>query len=278
MSPKVVRRQQLLGEIALQNQDQQTAISAFGNAVKHGRHSVYKHPSTYANLAKVTAAAKKGEAGLKILRDMKREFHHDTHADFYLATAESEIQQSIGNSEASKISLERAAAIYNELDHNSDIDCSLEMAKAYSRMGMEDRAVSLMQNAACNNHDDDELLNDIKLTMRSMGLKQETLSSIDKIRREVAELNNRGVELAKNGELNEAIRLLEETAERMPGNKVVNLNAALVLLLDVEKRTLTREDSKRINRYLLRVAAIDPDNRTLNKLQRRLQAMSDMEA
>ncbi|MEJ2694919.1 MAG: response regulator, partial [Candidatus Thiodiazotropha sp.] len=199
MSPKVVRRQQLLGEIALQNRDQQTAISAFGNAVKHGRHSVYKHPSTYANLAKATATAKQGEAGLKILRDMKREFHHDTHADFYLATAESEIQESIGNSEASKASLERAAAIYKELDHNSGIECSLEMAKAYNRMGMEDRAVDLMQNAASNNHDDDELLNDIKLTMRSMGLKQETLSSIDTIRREVAELNNRGVELAKKG-------------------------------------------------------------------------------
>ncbi|MEJ2694918.1 MAG: hypothetical protein P8166_18350, partial [Candidatus Thiodiazotropha sp.] len=67
-------------------------------------------------------------------------------------------------------------------------------------------------------------------------------------------------------------------AERMPGNKVVSLNTALVLLLDVEKRTLTREDTKRIDRYLQRVAAVDPDNRTLNKLQRRLQALRVVEA
>ncbi|MEJ2455184.1 MAG: response regulator [Candidatus Thiodiazotropha sp.] len=275
ISPKAVRRQQLLGEIALQNQDNDTALAAFGNAVKHGRHSVYKHPSAYANLAKVTASVKQGDAGLKILRDMKREFVRNPHADLYLATAESEIHEGMGNSDASKASMERAAMIYEELDHHSHTDCSLEMAKAYKRMGMEEKAVDLMQSAAFNNHTDDELLDEIKSTMRAMGLKQETLSSIDEIRKEVAALNNRGVELARNGKLEEAIELLETTAERMPGNRVVNLNTALVLLLEAENSAFTQEASARIDRYLQRVEAIEPDNRTLKKLQAKLQTLRD---
>jgi CheY-like chemotaxis protein/Tfp pilus assembly protein PilF len=270
LSPKAVRRQQMLGEIALQNQDQETALSAFGKAVKHGRHSVYKHPSAYANLAKVTASTKQGDQGLKVLRDMKREFLHDPQADFYMASAESEIHEEMGNSDASKASLKRAADIYEQLDQHSLTDCSLEMAKAYKRVGMEEKAVELMQSAAFNNHTDEELLNEIKQTMRGMGLEQESLNSIDNIRKEVAELNNRGVELAKTGKLPEAISLLEETAKRIPGNRVVNLNTALVLLLDVENRTLTPEDEARIEHYLERVARLEPENRTLNKLQKRL--------
>jgi hypothetical protein len=106
-----------------------------------------------------------------------------------------------------------------------------------------------------------------------MGLKQEALGSIDEIRNEVAELNNRGVELAKQSKLAEAIQLFEETSERMPGNRVVNLNTALVLLLDAENRPFTKEDSSRIERYLQRVEAIEPGNRTLKKLQQRFQAL-----
>jgi tetratricopeptide (TPR) repeat protein len=275
LSPKAVRRQQSLGELALQNKDQKTALDAFGNAVKHGRHSVYKNPSSYANLARLTAFTKQGNHGLKVLRDMKRDFLRDPQADFYMASAESEIYENMGNSEASKASLERAAEIYKGLDHHTHTDCSLEMAKAYKRIGIEEKAVELLQNTAFNNHTNDELLNEIKQTMRGMGLKQESLSSIDKICREVAELNNRGVELAKSGKLQEAIELLEETAERMPGNRVVNLNTALVLLLEVEQRTLTRSDDKKIEQYLQRVSSLEPENRTLNKLQRKLQAMRD---
>ncbi len=275
ISPKAVRRQQMLGEIALQNQDNQTALFAFSNAVKHGRHSVYKHPSAYANLARVTANEKQGDAGLRVLHDMKREFINDTRADFYLATAESEIHDGMGNSDASRASLERAATLYQQLDQHGSADSSLEMAKAYSRVGMQEKAIELMQNAAINNHTDEELLNEIKSTMRSMGLKQETLSSIDRIRREVAELNNRGVDLAKSGRLDEALKLLINTSERMPGNKVITLNTALVLLLEAEKNGLDEQAQEHIESYLKRVESIEPGNRTLNKLQRRLQALRD---
>jgi tetratricopeptide (TPR) repeat protein len=274
ISPKVVRRQQLLGEIALQNQDHETALGAFGNAVKHGRHSVYKHPSVYANLAKVTAATKQGDAGLKVLRDMKREFIKDPHADFYLATAESEIHHGMGNSEASMASLERAADIYQALDERNKTHCSLEMAKVYGRAGMEEKAVDLMQRAVLNNHTDDELLKTVKQTMQSMGLQQEALSSVEEIRREVAELNNRGVDLAKSGQMKEAVALLEQTAERMPANKTVNLNTALVLLLEAESRTAMPDDSAKIARYLKRVESLDPENRTLIKLKQRLKTMN----
>ncbi|MCU7878721.1 MAG: response regulator [Candidatus Thiodiazotropha sp. (ex Lucinoma borealis)] len=109
ISPKVVLRQKMLGEIALLNDDMKVAEAAFTKAVQYGRHSVYKHPSNYSNLAKVTAITRQGEAGLKVLKNMKREFNKDTQAPLYMATAESMIHETMGDHEAANASLQQAA-------------------------------------------------------------------------------------------------------------------------------------------------------------------------
>jgi predicted Zn-dependent protease len=148
------------------------------------------------------------------------------------------------------------------------------MAKTYGRLGMTDKAVDLMQHTVLNNHSDDVLISEIRTTMESMGVHQDALASIDSLRKEVAALNNKGVELARQGRLGEAVELLQKTAERMPANKVVNLNAALVLLMELEQKTITNDAIARIERYLERVKRTEPGNKTLNKLRNRLQAMT----
>ena len=55
---------------------------------------------------------------------------------------------------------------------------------------------------------------------------------------------------------------------------MVNLNAALVLLMELEQKTVTPEAIARIDRYLERVKRTEPGNKTLNKLRNRLQAMT----
>ena len=271
ISPKAVLRQQMLGEVALLNKDDQAAEAAFTKAVKHGRHSVYKHPSNYANLAKVTAKTQKGEAGLKVLKDMKREFNKDQKAGLYMATAESIIHETMGNTEAAKASLDQAAAIYDTLDQNTSSDCSIELAKTYKNLDMTDKSVELLKSTVLNNHADDGMMDEIKLTMASLDIHEETLGSIDAMREEVASLNRRGVELARSGQLEEAISLLKKTSERMPANKTVNLNTALVLLMDMERKNLSLDGIEEINIYLERVAKAEPKNPTLHKLQNRLK-------
>jgi tetratricopeptide (TPR) repeat protein len=271
ISPKAVLRQQMLGEIAQLNQNDHIAESAFSKAVKHGRHSVYKHPSNYANLAKVTSKTQKGEAGLKLLREMHKEFKDDPKADLYRTTAQSIIHESMGESELAKASLDQAAAIYEDLDQDNISDCSIELAKTYKNFDMTDKSVELLKNTVLNNHTDDSLMDEIKLTMASLDIDEQALGSIDAIREEVASLNRKGVELARKGQLEEAIKLLKETSVRMPANKVVNLNTALVLLMEMEREQTTIERIEEIKIYLQRVAKTDPNNSTLQKLTNRLK-------
>lgn len=48
--------------------------------------------------------------------------------------------------------------------------------------------------------------------------------------------------MAKAGQLREAVALFSEAVAAMPSNKVVNLNAARVMILDMRERVL-RESS-----------------------------------
>jgi CheY-like chemotaxis protein len=270
ISPKAICRQQMLGEIALLNNDNQVAETAFTKAVKYGRHSVYKHPSNYANLAKVVANTQQGEAGLKVLKDMKREFGKDPKAGLYMSTAESLIHEGMGNTEAAKASLEHAASLYESLDKSSLSDCSIELAKTYQAFNITEKSVELLKSTVLNNHADDNMMDEIKFAMAAMNMQENALGSIDAIREEVSSLNRQGVDLARNGKLEEAIRLLKKTSERMPANRTVNLNTALVLLMNMEKETVSIESIDDINIYLDRVTKSDPNNPTLLKLKKRL--------
>ncbi|MET0067108.1 MAG: tetratricopeptide repeat protein [Candidatus Thiodiazotropha sp.] len=273
ISPKAVLRQKMLGEIALLNKDDQVAENAFTKAVKHGRHSVYKHPSDYANLARVSARTQQGDAGLKVLKEMKREFHKDPKADLYRATAESVVHETMGNSEAAQVCLDQASQIFETLDGNTDTDCSLELAKTFQHFNKTDESVELLKSTILNNHADDDLMDEVRLTLTSAGIAEDTLGSIDALREEVASLNRQGVELARKGQYEEAIKLLKETSERMPANKVVNLNAALVMLMDMERSEFNQSRIDEIQIYLDRVNRAEPDNPILVKLQNRLNTV-----
>ncbi|MCG8426363.1 MAG: tetratricopeptide repeat protein [Chromatiales bacterium] len=271
LSPRVITRQQALGELALSNNDVNTAEAAFSNAVKFGKHSVYKHPSVYANLAKVVAENKTGGEGLKVLKDMQREFADDSEAEFYNAAAESVIQRSMGDSEKSEQALERALEEYQKLGKDVSSEYSIELAKTYTKLGDPDKATELFHQAVRNNHSDEELLSELGATMQSLGLQEDPSSLISEIRKEIIRLNNKGVELAREGKLKESISLFEEAAEGMSGNKVVNLNAARVLLMDIEQNNNYAGKINRVRVYLDRVKALDPDNQTLRKLNAKFQ-------
>jgi tetratricopeptide (TPR) repeat protein len=274
ISPKAVLRQQMLGEVSLLNQDSQVAESAFSKAIQHGKHSVYKHPSTYANLAKVTSQTKTGDEGLKVLKQMTRDFGKDPEANLYKATAESHIHDSMGNKEQAKAALEEASSIHKTLENGHISDCALELAKAYKNLDMEEESIELLKSAILNNHTDENLMNEVKLTIAHMDIDAERLGSIDSIREEVASLNRKGVELARKGQLEEATKLLKETSLRMPANKTVNLNIALVLLMSMDREGASNEKTEEINSYLTRVEKADPNNATLRKLYTRLKNSS----
>jgi tetratricopeptide (TPR) repeat protein len=270
ISPKVATRQRALGELALQNQDDKVAEQAFTKAISIGRFSVYKHPANYANLAKIKTSS---SDGMKVIRDLHKDFAGDEEAELYAATTETIIHQKAGNTELAEQSMQKAAALYNKVGAHADPDLTFEMARACSSTGHSEKAKVLLGQVIRNNHTEDDLLKDVGNILHDLGLESDPGSLISEIQREIVTLNNKGVELARQGKLDQAIGLFEEAAEAMPNNKVVILNAARIFIMSMQKHGADDKHMELTKRYLDRARTLDPEYASLQKIQRSYQQL-----
>jgi len=275
LSPKAILRQKALGELAMQNKDFATAERAFAHAVSQGRHSVYKHPALYARLVESQVAnpehRDKGTA-LQLIKQMEREFPRDGEAQLYAAMAEAVAQQGLGNQTGAQECLTRANQLYERVGVHGKPELTLSLARTVAHLGDTERAEALFKKAVLNNHDDAAFLRQVESAYRETGLADNPASMIETMRQEIVDLNNRGVQLASAGQIEASLGLFEAAAERMSSNRVINLNAARVLLLQMERKGADGESLSKVRRYVERIRQIDPNDpglaRVLDKLQR----------
>ena len=74
ISPRAILRQKNLGEIAYRNEDYSTAETAYKATVEQGKHSCFKSPSDYTNLAKTMVQRDNPEEGLNVLSQRPESF------------------------------------------------------------------------------------------------------------------------------------------------------------------------------------------------------------
>lgn len=276
LSPKTILRQRALGEVALKNKDFKNAERAFENAVTLGKFSVYKHPVAYAKLAESKVSNednKDKKAALGVIRQMEREFGKDREAQLCAPLFEAMVQEALGDEEAANQCMEQASQLYERLGLQGNSTLTLEMAKTSARFGDMEKAKALFKHAVRNNHDDDEFLREVEAAYGACGLPESPAELIASIKGEIVELNNRGVKLAKSGQIQAAIGLFEEAAEGMSGNKVVNLNAAKVLIMQMEQEGTSREYLNRARKYIDRTRKINPDDSTLAQVVDKFQRL-----
>ncbi len=278
LSPKAILRQKALADLALENQDDETAERALDQAVRLGRHSVYRHPSLHARLAKTKSRNGSNSAGLKVLKNMRQEFGADQEAELYCCMAEGVIQQDLGNAAAAAASLEKAALLYQKLDLHANPEATLEMAQTCGQMGDPQRAEELIRELVRNNHSEEQFLRQVGGVMRGLGLQADPENFIAEIKREIVHLNNRGVELAREGKLKEAVGLFEEAVEGMPGNRVVNLNTARVLIIFMQRHGVEPARLGKARQYLERVRLMEPENPALRKVDEMYRELASQSA
>ncbi|WP_295404956.1 tetratricopeptide repeat-containing response regulator [uncultured Thiocystis sp.] len=274
LSPRGLKRQQMLGELALSNGNSQEAEIAFGHAVTLAKHSVLNHPSLFANLARSKSSNNKHVEALKVIGEIGKVFSNTPEATFYKATATATVKQQQGDREGALEALQTAEAAIARFGEASHATLSLEMVKTYAQLGEQDKAAALLQKAIANNHDDEEFLMNVVQACREAGVEYDTETAIREIQQDVVKTNNLGVRLIKQGEFDAALELLHEAAEDMPGNKTINLNAAKASIMKMEKLGTTNEDIQLVRRYIGRVHALAPNDWRLNDVISRLRTLA----
>ncbi|MEQ8180929.1 MAG: tetratricopeptide repeat protein [Smithellaceae bacterium] len=263
ISPRAILRQKNLGDLAYRNEDYFTAETAYKSTVAQGKHSCFKSPSDYTSLAKTMVQMDNPEAGLDVLASARQMFPQDNEAKLHVRVTESYVYKKLNRTEDAAKALNEAQKIVDDYDGSLPADLQLELARTYIINGDDQKGSELIRRILRDNHDDNEMLDNVRLVFRETGMADEGRKIIEDVREEIFGLNNAGVRLAQDGKLAEAIAYFEEAALQLPQNKIINANTAQVLMLYMQENGSDEERLSDVKIYLDRVKKADENFKDL---------------
>ncbi len=275
ISPRALLRHKDLGNLAYSNEDFKTAETSFKAAVDQGKNSCFKNPSDYTHLAKTLVHCDAPQEGLKVLGQALREFPDNSDTRLHLSVAESYVYTKMNKTAEAKRALADAQKFAADLPSEIPHDLALDLAQAYLMTGNTAKGTAIIKNIVGSYHDDEEILDHIRAVFKETGMSEQGDALIESTRDEILRLNNDGVKLARDGKIEEAILYFDKAAGHLPENKIINANAAHVLMLSMKQKGANPEGLAKTKTYLDRVRRIDEsyaDLSTLLSMYRELAA------
>lgn len=267
ISPKEIRRQKELGQLSYDNKDLAVAEKALKAVVKQGQHSCFKSADNYSLLANVLIDKGANEEGISVLKDGNREFHNDREGSIQIAMSESLVYARLDRRDKAKEAIERAVDIATRQPRKGPVNVDVDLAKALIMQGDAEKGREIVRRLIQNNHEDTEVLDKVKQAFRDLGMKDEGQKFVDTTVDEVITMNNEGVRLVREGDLEKAIAYFQKAAEILPDNKIINANAANAHILFMQKNKPDTAYLIKVRVYLDRVRRLDKDYKDLEKLR-----------
>lgn len=239
-SPHNTVRQRLVGDIALRNNDLGTAEKAFGRVLERSRGSSLRSVDDFSNLSRVLLERGDVAAARKLNGELRRELRHDPQAELTALVNESLCLVHEGEAEQAQRLVEQALALEQQVQAELDEKgrhgsqrLAIELAQACFATGQEAAAEKLLSRVAAENHENTRLIAQISAAYARAGRAEAGAALLDRVGREIVELNNRGVRAAQQGDLAGAVDLLIQAAEQVPNLQfLVNAAKAICTYLD----------------------------------------------
>ncbi len=273
ISPRALLRHKDLGRLAYRNEDYNTAEISFKTAVEQGKNSCFKSPEDYTSLAKTLVHCDAPQEGLKVLGKALKEFPDSSDTRLHVSVAESYVYTKMNKTAEARRALVDAQKFAIDLAENIPRELALDLAQAYMMTGETSKGTAIIKNIVGSHYDDEETLDSIRVVFKELGMSEKGEELIATTRDEMIRLNNEGVKLAQDGRLSEAIAYFEKAASHLPENKIINANAAQVLMLNMKKYGAHKDDLEKVKTYLDTVRRIDesyPDLAMLIAMYREL--------
>lgn len=231
ISPGTMSRIRELSSLAVTTGQPEIAEKVMRETLQIHKHSPVRQANDYAILSRALVNQGKAAEALSVVKDARKSFSDDK-SNVVLSVTESVAHRAAGNDELALAALDMALSI-GDLG-SLPADAVMAMADACFALGKEEEATRLLRHTVQNNNEDATIKDKVRAVLVAAGKDTSEASAlIDDCAREVIQLNNDGVRKAQAGQLNEAIELLSEAANRLPNNFQILGNAALVIALDL---------------------------------------------
>ena len=271
--PNSPLRQKNLGELALKRGDRDAAEQAFRKSVVVGEHSVMKSADAYLGLAKVVGANKPDEA-LKTLGLLQKQMAGD---DIRLRakSAEGLIYQASNNPQKADQLAGEVGELLQGMAGKPGNEASMEAASLMLATGRRETAVELLQSVVRNNHDNRELLNQVQQVFVAANMAEEGAALVEASRQEAIELMNRGVLLAREGRIDEAVESMYQARAALPANVRVLFNFAYILITRMQQGNAPDTLRADARNALLQANRLAPGDKRFNQL---MDALAKLQA
>ena len=229
-SPRSLLRQRALAELADRNEDFETTEAARRKAVRIGKGSILREPADYAALARVLVQQDSTSEALRIAHSINSEFEHSPLAKLESATVTSKVYSALGNEKESADALADALSFAEQQPELVSADVGMSLARSCLEHDRREDADRIIRQVICDHDDDEAILAQITRLYDDAGSGDAISELIETTRKEIVTINNEGVKLLKDGEIEASIELFTRAACGMPRNPVINLNAAQSLI------------------------------------------------
>ncbi|MBA1201936.1 response regulator [Pseudomonas capeferrum] len=230
LSPLAVRRQSMLGKLAMENGDFEGATKAFRQAVNQGKSSRYKDPECNLNLAQALMSKNQGH-GLDartrveintVLSEVAKDNADDQGLQVRARMMKAASLQQVGDPETAGKLTEQAVQRLEKMEQFFSVDAALTVARQLQALGQDGAAVSILKGCVETYGDDPKVMESVsKLTDDPAVLNAVT---------QAVELNRQGVRSYQGGDLKEALDIFRRALAMQPKNISISLNTTQALL------------------------------------------------
>ena len=264
ISPNNSTRQRLVGDIAVRNNDPDAAERAYGKVLERHRGSSQTDIDDYTNLARVMIENGHTDAARRVTQELRRDRRGSRPGELAALVMDSLCAEIEGEPDKASKALERALALRKTIEDSAESKqlsqkVSVDLAYACLNSGNEEAAQEILGKVAAENHEDRNVIAQIQGVFLKTGKEAIGRDLLEKVGREIVELNNQGVMAARSGDLERSVEMLIQAAERVPNLQfLVNASKAIFTLL--ERKGWDEELAARGLRYLELAQAKEPRN------------------
>lgn len=258
LSPKSVKRQRTLGDRAFEAGNPEAAAQAYRAAIRYGANSCFRSSQEFTRLADVLMSQKQSAKALSVLKEAKAALQDSRNDLLHVAAKQAVAYTKLEQDANAREAFAEVTRLYQGESAPIPPEIAIEMARAALTLGEQDTSVEMLRDVVRNFHDDQAVLNAVQAMFKEFHLEEIGARLVDSECDQLIELNNRGVRLVQEGQLEPAIELFEQAAQGLPRSRTINLNAAQVLLTYLQQHGLDNALLARARQYLERVRDIDP--------------------
>ncbi|MGZ8175809.1 response regulator [Methylobacter tundripaludum] len=267
LSPQAILRQQRLALLADKTENIEVAKKAYKAAVNLGKHSVYGSSSDFSGLAKAHLKSNSAGDALKILNDMNKCFFNDPDSRLRAAILEIEIQKAKNNGVVAQKPYEKAFKLNEQFGKQIARELRLEMAKISHLSGASEMTDEILADLIKTNIDDKCFIGEIDKMCNAFIGDNYANDLISRIKQELVDINNEGVNLFKEGRIKDALTIFEDAVEKMPNNQAITLSLLKIIIHDLKTSKPDPKKTMLVQAYINKAIKIGVPHDQIGSIQ-----------